>query len=405
MSKVLSLHGKGLKLNSRADIEPHLKDANPAVVEEVHFGGNTIGVEAAEAIAEFLEKTAVLKIADFADIFTGRLISEIPLALSAICNALINKPSLVEINLSDNAFGGRSVDPMVPFLTKNRAFQILKLTNNGLGPAGGAVVAGALLESAKLSKAEGKTSNLHTVICGRNRLEDGSASVWAEAFAAHGTLIDVRMPQNGIRMDGIAALARGLSECRGLQHVDMEDNAFRAESASEGVQAWADALPSWPELLTLNLSDCVLSESGTDEVPPIIEALTTRKSSKLQTVKLQNNNLGPETFALLAKHISTSLLSVKTLELQWNDSEEDDEDLQTIGQSMKLRGGKLFVSDEDEEEDEEEADVDDEEDVKGTPAPAPSETQEQKSASDKAADALADLMGGIHISSSTSKGA
>lgn len=284
---------------------------------------------------------------------------------------------------------------MVPFLTNNRAFQTLKLTNNGLGPAGGAIIAAALHESAKLSKAEGKPSNLRAVICGRNRLEDGSATVWADAFAAHGTLVDVRMPQNGIRMDGIAALAKGLSQCPGLQHVDLEDNAFRAESANEGVQAWADALSSWPELLTLNLSDCVLSESGTDEVPSIIEALATRSNSKLQTLKLQNNNLGPQTFALLAKHISKGLLSVKALELQWNDSEEDDEDLETIGQSLKLRGGKLFVSDEDDEEDE--GDVDDEEEVKGTPAVEP---EEQKGASDKATDALADLMGGVHISHS-----
>lgn len=330
------------------------------------------------------------------------MISEIPLALSAICDALKDKKTLIEINLSDNAFGGRSVDPMVPFLTHNRSFQILKLTNNGLGPAGGAIIAGALLESANLSKAEGKPSNLRAVICGRNRLEDGSASVWADAFAAHGTLLDVRMPQNGIRMDGIAALARGLAKCPGLQHVDMEDNAFRAESENTGVQAWADALPSWPELHTLNLSDCVLSEAGTDEVPAIIKALAARQNSKLQTLKLQNNNLGPMTFALIAKHISTNLLSVKALELQWNDSEEDDEDLETIGQSMKLRGGKLFVSDEDEED--EEADVDDEEEIKGARPTEPAHTEVHKDLADKTADALADLMGSVHISQSVTQG-
>jgi Ran GTPase-activating protein 1 len=43
-----------------------------------------------------------------------------------------------------------------------------------------------------------KWSSLHTVICGHNRLEDGSALAWAEAFAAHGTLVEVHLPQNGI---------------------------------------------------------------------------------------------------------------------------------------------------------------------------------------------------------------
>lgn len=61
MSKVFSLHGKGLKLNSRADIEPYLKDV-PITIEEIHLGGNTIGVEAAEALAEFLAKTTHLKV-------------------------------------------------------------------------------------------------------------------------------------------------------------------------------------------------------------------------------------------------------------------------------------------------------------------------------------------------------
>ena len=65
-------------------------------------------------------------------------------ALSAICDALIGKPTLVEIDLSDNAFGGRSVDPLVPFLSTARPLRVLKLNNNGLGPAGGAVIADAL---------------------------------------------------------------------------------------------------------------------------------------------------------------------------------------------------------------------------------------------------------------------
>lgn len=61
-TKVLSLQGKGLKLDTRVDIEPWLSKVDPAVVEEIHFGGNTIGVEAAMALAEFLSKAVVLKV-------------------------------------------------------------------------------------------------------------------------------------------------------------------------------------------------------------------------------------------------------------------------------------------------------------------------------------------------------
>lgn len=62
MATIFSLQGRGLSLNTRADVEPLLADVDPDVVEEVHFGGNTIGVEAAQVIAEFLEKTKVLRV-------------------------------------------------------------------------------------------------------------------------------------------------------------------------------------------------------------------------------------------------------------------------------------------------------------------------------------------------------
>ena len=60
--KILSLHGRGLKLDTRADIEPYLKDFDPTILEEVHFGGNTIGVDASLALAEFLSKAHALKV-------------------------------------------------------------------------------------------------------------------------------------------------------------------------------------------------------------------------------------------------------------------------------------------------------------------------------------------------------
>lgn len=61
MSKIFTLYGKGLKLDTRADMEPYLKDV-PTTIEEIHLGGNTIGIEAAQTIAEFLTKTTALKV-------------------------------------------------------------------------------------------------------------------------------------------------------------------------------------------------------------------------------------------------------------------------------------------------------------------------------------------------------
>jgi Ran GTPase-activating protein 1 len=62
MSTIFSLQGKGLKLNSRADIEPWLNGIDPTVIEEIHFGGNTLGVDASVALGEFLKKATKLKV-------------------------------------------------------------------------------------------------------------------------------------------------------------------------------------------------------------------------------------------------------------------------------------------------------------------------------------------------------
>lgn len=60
--RTFSLLGKGLKFDTKADIEPFLKDVDPTSIEEIHLSGNTIGVDASLAIAEFLSKTTVLKV-------------------------------------------------------------------------------------------------------------------------------------------------------------------------------------------------------------------------------------------------------------------------------------------------------------------------------------------------------
>ena len=266
---------------------------------------------------------------------------------------------------------------MVPFLTTNRSFQILKLNNNGLGPAGGAVIADALLQSALLSKKEGKPSNMRTVICGRNRLEDGSAGAWAEAFKAHGGLTEIRMPQNGIRMDGISALVRGISACKGLQYLDLQDNTF----GELGSKTMAEVLAEWSSLHTLNLSDCHLASEG--DVSPVVEALSEGSNPQLHTLQLQNNNFDTQSYALLSEGINSALGLLKLLELQWNDFEDDDEAVANLQRVLKGRGGKVIIDD-DEEEEEEDAEEE-------------AEEPETKPATDKATDDLADMLSKVAI--------
>ena len=62
-AKIFSLEGKGLKLDTAEDIEPHIKDLKDnADVEEVRFLGNTLGVGASEALAKVLETKKKLQV-------------------------------------------------------------------------------------------------------------------------------------------------------------------------------------------------------------------------------------------------------------------------------------------------------------------------------------------------------
>jgi Ran GTPase-activating protein 1 len=73
-----------------------------------------------------------VQVANFADIFTGRLLSEIPDALTHLLTSLLALPELHTVNLSDNAFGLNTVAPLQPFLSQHVPLQHLILNNNGL---------------------------------------------------------------------------------------------------------------------------------------------------------------------------------------------------------------------------------------------------------------------------------
>jgi Ran GTPase-activating protein 1 len=61
---VFSIHGKGLKLTSREDAEPYVVALREmgSEVREIHLGGNTLGVEACEALAEVIKTKSNLEV-------------------------------------------------------------------------------------------------------------------------------------------------------------------------------------------------------------------------------------------------------------------------------------------------------------------------------------------------------
>lgn len=354
---VFSIVGKGLKLNTAADVQEFVETINQMDdLQVIKLSGNTIGVEAGQALGEALKTKTHLKQALLSDIFTGRLLSEIPLALKALCDAF-EQVDLLELDLSDNAFGPAGAQPLIDFLSNTKTLQTLRLNNNGLGLGGGAMIAQALQASADNAKAENRPSSLRTIICGRNRLEDGSSKALARAFSSHGTLEVVRMPQNGIRPDGIRTIVEGLRDCKNLRHLDLQDNTFTVK----GSKALAAALPSWPNLEILNVSDCLLSKKGG---VCVFSALERGENKQLKELLAQYNEIRADAIEILAVAIKSHLNLLEKIELNGNMFEEDHQVVEILRDALatwdhedaldELDEMEDIDSDEESEEDEDE---------------------------------------------------
>ncbi|GJN88790.1 hypothetical protein Rhopal_001759-T1 [Rhodotorula paludigena] len=394
-----SLVGRQLKLDSLDQTQPFLDEiAQVDGLDEVRFGGNTLGVDACEGVARALEKKHSLRVADFSDIFTGRLISEIPQSLRFLCTSLLSLPNLTSLDLSDNAFGGRSAEPMLEFIGNAPALEVLKLNNNGMGPAGGAMIAGALLENAKKAEREGRKSNLRVLVCGRNRLENGSSQAFSDAFAALGTLREVRMPQNGIRMEGIELLAQGLQKNPDLEWLDLQDNT----ATEKGSRAIAKSLPSWPKLRVLNLSDCLLRPRGGLS---IFRTLSTGSNPHLSSLKLQSNELDARAVTELARAIAAHGQELAELELNGNYGDDGtEEQFEKVREALDKWGNgdaldELDELEEPEEDEDEDEDDDEEAEEEAGESDAEKEGAPHKESADekKESDDLAGLMDKVHI--------
>ncbi|KFX85922.1 hypothetical protein O988_09850 [Pseudogymnoascus sp. VKM F-3808] len=339
-TKVFSLEGKGIKFNTAEDVEPHIKALREMEdVEEVRLQGNTVGIEAAAAFADVLRTKKSLQVANLADIFTGRLLSEIPTALSSLLTSLLELPNLHTVNLNDNAFGLNMQAPLVAFLSSHTPLRHLYLNNNGLGPHAGIMVADALSElHAKKTAARAagtEVPDLETVICGRNRLESGSMLAWAKAFSLHTGVREVKMVQNGIRTEGtVHLISDGLRHAKGLRVLDLQDNLFTIL----GAKALASAVTGWPEVEEIGASDTLWGARGGIV---LAKALAAGKNKNLHTLRMQYNDINAKGLKVLTETIKVALPAMKRVELNGNKFSEDDLSLQELRELLEERKEKF----------------------------------------------------------------
>ncbi|XP_068575039.1 ran GTPase-activating protein 1-like isoform X2 [Cebidichthys violaceus] len=366
----LSYKGQGRKLDDAQSVEEMVKEIQDFDdLQALRLEGNTIGVEAAKAIAKALETKSKFKRCYWSDMFTGRLRPEIPPALNSLGDALMLAGArLTVLDLSDNAFGPDGVKGIERLLKSTACYtlQELRLNNCGMGIGGGKILAASLIQCHKKSSAEGTPLGLKVFVAGRNRLENDGATALAQAFQLMGSLEEVHMPQNGINHPGVTALAKAMQHNAGLRILNLNDNTF----TEKGAIAMAQALKHLRSIQVINFGDCLVRPAGAiaiaetvSEGLPILQELNlsfgeiteeaalavaqaVKNRDQLEKLDLNGNSLGEDGCkalkdAMEAMNIGDLLGSLSDDE---GEPEDDDDD-----------------EDDDEEEDEDDEDVDEEE--------------------------------------------
>ncbi|XP_043535833.1 ran GTPase-activating protein 1b isoform X2 [Chiloscyllium plagiosum] len=356
----LSFKGRVLKLDTA--------EAAAEIIEEIEkfehlqalrLEGNTIGVEAAKAIAKSLSNKKELQKCYWSDMFTGRLRSEIPHALISLGDALMSAGAqLTLLDLSDNAFGPDGIRSIEILLKSEVCYtlQELRLNNCGMGIGGGQILAAALSECHRLSSALGKPMALKVFIAGRNRLENEGAIALADAFKSIGTLEEVHMTQNGINHPGITALAKAFTENQHLRVINLNDNTF----TEKGAVAMAETLKALHNIEVINFGDCLVRSEGALAIAEAIK-------SGLQNLKELNLSFGEirKNAAIMVAEAVEHKYLLEKLDLNGNClGEEGCDQLKEIMDSFNKHDvlGSLSDDESDGDEDEEVEEEDDDDD-------------------------------------------
>ena len=242
--------------------------------------------------------------------------------------------------MSDNAFGPAGIKSFDFLLRELKSLKTLKVTNCGLGPEGGEMIANALAENTDLK--------LVQFSAGRDRLENKGITALAGVFKAMGSLEVLEVPQNGIKKDGMIALLESLkANAATLREVYLHDNWIKQEAIDRLVEFILRA----KALERLNVSDSTMGTSGAllvakalsenesvratlkqfscnyNEVESsgvskrILEILGSGVFSQLELVEFKGNTLGRK-----AANEYISKFEEKGIKLAIFDEEEDEED-------------------------------------------------------------------------------
>ena len=136
-------------------------------------------------------------------------------------DAIIDKP-IRSLTLSHNAFGPDGVTAYVNFLEKCETLEVLDVTNCGLGPEGGKMLAEAILKN--------KNMKLKEFYGSRGRLENPGIEAMSKVFSTHKSIEKIEVYQSGI-MKGLSPLFNELESCKDtIKHLDVSDNMIKRDT-------------------------------------------------------------------------------------------------------------------------------------------------------------------------------
>ncbi|XP_046390272.1 ran GTPase-activating protein 1 isoform X2 [Ischnura elegans] len=354
----VSFAGKELKLNTEKDAEEVANAITSCQnMEKLNLEGNTVGVEAARVIGNALSSKPEFKIAEWNNMFSGRMKTEIPKALEYLGDGIIAAGArLTTLILSDNAFGPVGLAGLEKFIRSPscHSLNVLQLNNNGLGIQGAKLLSNALLDAIESSKKLGKPMALKVFVAGRNRLENDGAKLLARVFKEMKTLEEISMPMNGIYHQGLSVLTGALIDNPNLRVIDLNDNTIGGQKGAVHV---ANMLPHLKHLRKLNLGDCLLKTSG---AVVLAEALSRGNNKELEELYMDSNEIKASAGLKLVKALLSSAtenagsanLSLRVLDLNGNQFGEEG-----IKQMQSLLGDQsdiLRVEDDEGEDDDDE---------------------------------------------------
>eukprot|EP00352_Strombidinopsis_acuminata_P009197 CAMPEP_0176373618 /NCGR_PEP_ID=MMETSP0126-20121128/26163_1 /TAXON_ID=141414 ORGANISM="Strombidinopsis acuminatum, Strain SPMC142" /NCGR_SAMPLE_ID=MMETSP0126 /ASSEMBLY_ACC=CAM_ASM_000229 /LENGTH=277 /DNA_ID=CAMNT_0017733825 /DNA_START=485 /DNA_END=1318 /DNA_ORIENTATION=+ len=175
--------------------------------------------------------------------FVSRKREELPESLQEMMNALSDKP-IVELNLSDNAFGPDGVNAFKDFLINSQHLTSLSLNNCGLGPEGADILSQALLQ-----RGEFFLTNLDL---GRNRMKSEGGQHIATYLDAFNTLETLNVVSNSIEEDGLIPLFNSLAKhAANIKVLEINDNSVTGKS----FKPLLNLLRSCEVLETIDISD------------------------------------------------------------------------------------------------------------------------------------------------------